>query len=176
MSRPDPLATLPDRPSFPVVVDDVYAGVLQAPHFSGILGIPGGEDRSPAISWHGAPAETQSFAVTIYDADAPTGAGFWHWAVYDLPGSTSTLAAGAGVPASTLLPAGAKQLPNDARAPRYIGAAPAPGDGPHRYFILVHALSIPTLPIPDDATPTFLTFAAADAVLARGVAVVTAEL
>ena len=176
MDRPSPLATLPHLPSFPVTIDDAPGGVLGAAHFSGMFGIPGGEDRSPAISWDGAPADAQSYAVTIFDADAPTGAGFWHWAVYDIPAGTTSLEAGAGAPASTNLPAGAKQLPNDARAPHYVGAAPRPGSGPHRYFVVVHALSVPTLSIPVEATPTFLTFALGDVAIARGVAVVEAEL
>ncbi|MET3565583.1 Raf kinase inhibitor-like YbhB/YbcL family protein [Leifsonia sp. 563] len=176
MNHPSPLATLPDLPRFSVTLDDAPDGVLGAAHFSGIFGIPGGEDRSPAIAWDGAPTETQSFAVTIFDADAPTGAGFWHWAVYDIPAGTTSLPAGAGTPGSTGLPAGAKQLPNDARAPRYVGAAPQPGSGPHRYFAIVHALSVPTLSIPVDATPTFLTFVLGDVAIGRGVAVAEAEL
>jgi Raf kinase inhibitor-like YbhB/YbcL family protein len=134
----------------------------------------GGEDLSPALAWSGFPASTQSFAVTMYDADAPTGSGFWHWAVVNLPATTTGLARGAGNDSSTL-PAGAFHLPNDARLARYVGAAPPPGSGVHRYFIAVHALDIASVDIPRDATPAYLGFVMASHTLARAVLVATAE-
>jgi Raf kinase inhibitor-like YbhB/YbcL family protein len=103
---------------------------------SGLFGVPAGKDISPQLSWNGAPEGTKSYAVTVYDPDAPTGSGFWHWAVADIPATVTRLSEGAGDETGSGLPEGAYQLPNDARAARYIGAAgddrpgrrlPAPG-------------------------------------------------
>lgn len=95
---------------------------------------------SPALNWTGAPAGTRSFVLTMYDPDAPTGSGFVHWVVYDIPASATGLTAGAGSEGSTL-PEGAKQL-NDAGG-GYLGPCPPPGDKPHRYIFTLYALSEP---------------------------------
>jgi Raf kinase inhibitor-like YbhB/YbcL family protein len=92
----------------------------------------GGHDRSPQLSWSGAPEGTQSYAVTVFDPDAPTGSGFWHWAVYNIPASVTQLPSAAGDPDSGQLPTGAVTLPNEYRQTEYTGAAPPPGTGPHR--------------------------------------------
>lgn len=99
-----------------------------------------GRNQSPQLYWEHAPEGTESFAVTMYDLDAPTGSGFWHWVVFNIPGSVQELAAGAGTSGSTILPAGAVQSNTDAGTPGYIGAAPNAGPA-HRYLITVHALS-----------------------------------
>jgi Raf kinase inhibitor-like YbhB/YbcL family protein len=104
-----------------------------------------------------APDGAKSFVVTMYDADAPTPSGFWHWAVIDLPGDTTELPNGAGVPDSTALPAGSVQLPNDASLAQYIGAAPPAGPA-HRYFIGVFALDVDHLDVPKTATPALMSF------------------
>lgn len=102
----------------------------------------GGADESPQLSWHGAPAETRSYAVTVFDPDAPGRGGYWHWAVLDIPADTTSLPAGAGAEDGALLPAGALQLKNDAGFRGYLGAAPPPGHGPHRYIVTVYALDV----------------------------------
>jgi hypothetical protein len=105
-----------------------------------------GDNVSPAISWSGAPAATKSFAVTVYDPDAPTGSGWWHWVVYNIPAGTTSLAKGAGDPAKKLAPEGAIQSRTDFGAPGYGGPCPPPGDKPHRYIVTVFAVDVDKLP------------------------------
>ncbi|MEK6440287.1 MULTISPECIES: YbhB/YbcL family Raf kinase inhibitor-like protein [unclassified Pseudonocardia] len=165
----DPYAGLPDVPSFSVTSTDVADGkTLAAPQVSGIFGA-GGEDVSPQLSWSGFPAETKSFVVTVYDPDAPTASGFWHWAVVDIPASVTSLPSGAGDESGSGLPEGAFQLANDAGLKRYLGAAPPAGHGPHRYITVVHAVDVESLGIPQDATPAFLGFNLFGHTLARAV-------
>jgi Raf kinase inhibitor-like YbhB/YbcL family protein len=164
----DPYADLPSVPSFTVSSTDVADGeTLAVPFRSGIFGA-GGEDRSPQLSWSGFPEETRSFAVTCYDPDAPTASGFWHWAVVDIPASVTELPTGAGDENGSGLPDGAFQLRNDGGLARYVGSAPPPGHGPHRYFFVVHAVDVESLGIPTDATPAFLGFNLFGHTLARG--------
>ncbi len=175
MSR-DPYAELPDVPSFTVTSTDVADGeTLATPHVSGIFGA-GGEDVSPQLSWSGFPAGTQSFVVTVYDPDAPTAAGFWHWAVVDIPTSVTSLPTGAGDDTGSGLPEGAFQLANDAGLTRYIGAAPPAGHGMHRYHTVVHAVDVPSLGIPASSTPAFLGFNLFTHTLARAVLVPVYEI
>jgi Raf kinase inhibitor-like YbhB/YbcL family protein len=135
----------------------------------------GGADRSPQLQWTGAPEGTQSFAVSCFDPDAPTGSGFWHWAVYDLDPSVTALAGDAGNGAAGALPTGAVTLPNEMRLDRFIGAGPPPGTGTHRYFFVVDALDVPHLEIPVGATPAILGFNRHFHSLARGILVGTAS-
>lgn len=168
---------LPKALSFEVTSKDVKNGEAFAlSQYSGIFGVVGGQDISPQLSWSGAPEGTKSYVVTIYDLDAPTGAGFWHWAVANIPANVNELAKGAGDEAGSGLPEGAFQLPNDARAARYIGAAPQVGHGKHTYVIVVYALDVEDIGVPADATPTFLGFNMAGHTLARAVMTATAEL
>ena len=155
---PSPYDFLPSVASFEVRSDDVAEGqMLPMPQVSGIFGA-GGEDRSPHLSWSGAPEGTQSYAVTCFDPDAPTGSGFWHWVVFDLPASCTELASGAGDGEGSGLPDGAKQLRNDAGLSGYLGSAPPAGHGPHRYMFAVHALSVASLPIDENVSPAICGF------------------
>jgi hypothetical protein len=158
----DPLARLPVVPGFTVTSTDVTDGQALPPaQMSGIFAVPGGRDLSPQLSWSGARAETKSYTVTMYDPDAPSGSGFWHWAVADIPASVTGLPAGAGDGTGEHLPTGAFHLPNDARLARFTGAAPPPGDGRHRYVIVVQAIGIERvgqLQVQADSTPAWLGF------------------
>jgi Raf kinase inhibitor-like YbhB/YbcL family protein len=139
--RPDPYKFLPKVPSFRVVSTTVRNGrPLPTAQLSGIFGVPGGKDISPELSWSGFPKQTKSFVVSMYDPEAPTGSGFWHWIVADIPATTTSLPQNAGALGSTTLPTGAIQLDGDAGAGRYIGGAPPAGSGMHDYFITVTAL------------------------------------
>jgi hypothetical protein len=142
---------------------------------SGIFGVPGGKDISPQLSWEGAPQGTLGYAVTMYDPDAPTMSGFWHWVVADIPAAVTTLAENAGDAGGSGLPNGAFHLRNDAGGSRFIGAAPPAGHGEHRYFITVHALDTAALGVPADGSPAFFGFNIASHILARATLIATAE-
>jgi hypothetical protein len=157
--KPSPYDALPQVPSFSLTSADIKHGeTLPAAHRSGAFGVPGGQDLSPELSWSGFPAATKSFAVTVYDPDAPTASGFWHWAVVNVPASVTSLPTGAGEETGAKLPPGAFQLKNDGGQPRFVGAAPPEGHGPHRYYFVVHALDVEKLDIPREATPAYLGF------------------
>ena len=117
-----------------------------------------GENRSPALTWGGAPAETKSFALTVYDPDAPTGSGWWHWIVYNIPADVSALPAGAGDPDGKQLPPGARQGRTDFGAAGYGGACPPTGDPAHRYVFTVHALKVEKLDLPADPSAALVGF------------------
>ncbi|CRZ13834.1 YbhB/YbcL family Raf kinase inhibitor-like protein [Mycolicibacterium neworleansense] len=162
-----PYDSLPKLPTFTLTSESVTDGQpLANDQVSGIMGA-GGSDVSPQLSWSGFPEETKSFAVTVYDPDAPTASGFWHWAVADLPASVTELPAGAGDGGE--LPGGAVTLTNDAGLKRYLGAAPPAGHGPHRYYIAVHALPVESLELPEGATPAYLGFNLFGQAIARAV-------
>ncbi len=172
---PDPYDFLAQVPSFTVTSSDVSDGaVLPMPQVSGVMGA-GGEDRSPQLSWSGFPEGTRSFAVTMYDPDAPTASGFWHWAVANIPASVTELPSGAGDRDRPNLPGGAIQLRNDVGFAGYVGAAPPPGHGPHRYFIVVHAVDTEALDVSADTTPAVLGFNLSLHTLARATLVATYE-
>jgi Raf kinase inhibitor-like YbhB/YbcL family protein len=122
-----------------------------------------GGNRSPGLAWSRAPEGTKSYVVTLYDPDAPTGSGFWHWAVHDIPAEVTQLAAGVG----SDLPEGAVIIGNELRQAEYMGAAPPPGDGVHRYFFTVNALDVATLELAEGASPAILGITLRGHLLAR---------
>lgn len=141
-----------------VTSTDVHpGGRIPSAHVLHAMGCEG-SNLSPALEWKGAPARAKSFAVTIYDPDAPTGSGWWHWVVYNIPGNATRLATGAGDPTKNLLPAGAVQGNTDFGAPGYGGPCPPPGDKPHRYIFTVHALDVEKLDLPANATAAYVGF------------------
>lgn len=115
-----------------------------------------GENQSPQLYWEHAPKNTQSFAVTMFDLDAPTGSGFWHWVVFNIPANVNELQSGAGDISKNLLPPGAVQSNTDMGKPGYAGAAPNEGPA-HRYLITVYALN-KKLDLEKSATPAYVGF------------------
>lgn len=126
-----------------------------------------GGNRSPQLSWRGAPPGTQSYAVTCYDPDAPTGSGFWHWFVANIPGNVTSLPTGAGDPKLALLPPGAVEVQTDFGRPGYGGPCPPPGGHVHRYIFTVHALEEPQLALPPGCTAAMAGFFVHNATLAK---------
>ena len=117
-----------------------------------------GGNQSPHLKWSGAPAGTKSFAVTCFDPDAPTGSGFWHWLVVNIPPDANELALGAGNAKSPKLPAGALQTRTDLGAPGYGGPCPPQGDHPHRYLFTVFAVGVDKLPVAADTSAAVVGF------------------
>ncbi|WP_329548523.1 YbhB/YbcL family Raf kinase inhibitor-like protein [Streptomyces sp. NBC_01356] len=162
---PDPYSLLPAVASFDLASDDVTDGEPFADLFAGV-----GGNTSPHLRWSGHPASTKSFLITAFDPDAPTPSGFWHWFVTGVDAEHTEIPRGAGSSDSPSLPAGAMQLRNDAGQAGYVGAAPPPGDVPHRYFFAVHALAVPLLPeVHTNSTPAFASFQAVFHTIARAV-------
>lgn len=128
-----------------------------------------GGNTSPNLSWTGAPEGTKSFVLSLYDRDAPTGSGFWHWVVVDIPAGSHELVEGAG---AFELPAGARQTLTDFGQPGFGGAAPNPGPA-HRYVFTLQALSVETLLVPDNATGAMVGFMAGMSELGRATLNVT---
>ena len=110
-----------------------------------------GNNISPQMSWNGAPQGTKSFAVTVYDPDAPTGSGWWHWTVFNIPADVAELKEGSSIDPAKL-PAGAIQGRTDFGKPGYGGACPPPGDKPHRYILTVYALKTDKIDLHEDAS------------------------
>ncbi|MEU9237810.1 YbhB/YbcL family Raf kinase inhibitor-like protein [Streptomyces subrutilus] len=125
-------------------------------------------NSSPQIGWSAGPEGTGSYAVTCYDPDAPTGSGFWHWTVFDIPVDVAELATGAGTGGFEGLPAGAVQVRNDYGSRGFGGAAPPEGDGPHRYVFTVYAVDRENLGLDADATPALVGFHLRFHAIARG--------
>ncbi len=142
---------------FTLASTDISAGgrIAEQQVFNG-FGCKGG-NLSPALSWSNPPAGTQSFALLMHDPDAPTGSGWWHWILYNIPASMSSLPAGAGDPQKNLLPAGAVQGRTDFGTPGYGGPCPPPGK-PHHYYMRLYALKVAKLDVPADATAAYIGF------------------
>lgn len=117
-----------------------------------------GDNKSPVLRWSGAPQGTKSFAVTCYDPDAPTGSGWWHWCVINIPGGTSELPRDAGAEGDRHLPKGASHVRIDYGVKAWGGPCPPPGDKPHRYVFTVYALKTDRIDVPPDATAALAGF------------------
>jgi Raf kinase inhibitor-like YbhB/YbcL family protein len=115
-----------------------------------------GQNVSPALAWSGAPAGTKGFELTVYDPDAPTGSGFWHWVMYDIPASVTSLPQGAGAPGKQ--PQGAIEGNTDYGAPAYGGPCPPKGDKPDRYIFTIYALKTDKLEVPPNPTAAVVGF------------------
>lgn len=115
-----------------------------------------GQNISPNLAWTGAPRSTRSFAVMAFDPDAPTGSGWWHWVVYDVPAATTRLASGAS--RSTMMPRGAVEARSDFGTNGYGGACPPVGHGVHHYRFTVYALTVDHLPVDAGATAAMIGF------------------
>jgi len=148
-------AFFPEVASFEVSSHDIADGATLAnAQVANFMGYDG-DNLSPHLSWSGFPSETKSFAITVHDPDAPTGSGFWHWVAVNIPTNVTELATGAS---SDSLPSGVLQLRNDAGTQGYVGAAPPPGDVPHRYVHTVHALDVERLDVEGDSAPAIAGF------------------
>lgn len=116
----------------------------------------GGENVSPALTWSGAPDGAKSFAVTVYDPDAPTGSGWWHWQVFNIPADVNELATGASM--TDAMPEGAIESFSDYEKQGFGGACPPEGDPPHRYIFKVFALDVETLPLTAESSQAKIGF------------------
>ncbi len=159
---PDPYDYLPKAGSFRVTSEDVRHGEPMDRRFT-----QDGENTSPQLAWDGAPDGTASFVLTCFDPDAPTGSGFWHWVVVDLPADVTALAGGSGA-ADDSLPGGF-HVAGDAGSPAYVGPAPPEGDHVHRYMFVVHAVDVPSLGVDASVRPAVVGFNLAFHTLARAV-------
>jgi Raf kinase inhibitor-like YbhB/YbcL family protein len=132
-----------------------------------------GGNVSPELEWKNAPKDTKSFAVTVYDPDAPTGSGWWHWVIFNIPASVNKLPSNAGKPESGVAPEGSIQSVTDFGKPGYGGPCPPVGDKPHRYIFTLYALKVDQLPLKEDASGAMVGFYLNQNVLAKATLIAT---
>lgn len=149
---------------FKVQSSSVLDGHLQQNQFANVFGCSG-KNLSPQVSWSGAPQGTKSYVVTMYDPDAPTGSGWWHWVLANVPGTVNELKEGADSPGGKL-PAGTLQVRGDSGMPGYLGACPPEGQT-HNYVITVYAMKTDKLELPSTVTPAMLGFMVPSGSLAK---------
>jgi len=132
--------------------DDIEAGkFMDKKHEFNGFGCTG-SDMSPHLKWDHAPEGTKSFALTVYDPDAPTGSGWWHWQIVNIPADVNELATNAGSASEDLAPKNSLQVGNDYGVAGFGGACPPQGHGVHRYQFTIHALSVEKLELPENAS------------------------
>ncbi len=149
-------AKVKSKAHFTVTAPDLISkGRITPTHVFNGMGC-NGQNVSPAIQWANPPEGTKSFAVTMYDPDAPTGSGWWHWVMYNIPASTTGLTAGAGNNRNA--PRGSGQGATDFGSKGYGGPCPPVGDKPHHYHITVFALKTEKLDVPGNATAAYVGF------------------
>lgn len=103
-----------------------------------------GKNERPAFQWINVPSEAKSFAITFFDEDAPTGSGFWHWVVYNIPANITKIN-------SDTLPAEAIEPNTDLEKPGFFGPCPPVGRI-HRYTFTLHALDVKDLAVPQGSS------------------------
>lgn len=141
---------------FTLKSEDLEGQLTESQVFSG-FGCRG-KNISPSLKWINAPANTKSFAVTVYDPDAPTGSGWWHWIIFNIPADITELKADAGRIEQKLAPAGSIQSVTDFGKPGFGGPCPPQGDKAHRYIFTVYALSVPKLDLDEKTPPAMVAF------------------
>ena len=146
-----------DLATFRFWSDDLKGGAFDLEHVYNSFGCSGG-NVSPHLAWSGAPQGTQSFVITVYDPDAPTGSGFWHWVVANIPAGTSMIAADAS--RTPRMPARSIETRTDFGTTGYSGPCPPAGDQPHRYIFTIHALREAKLNVDADASGALVGFTA----------------
>ncbi|MFI8086349.1 YbhB/YbcL family Raf kinase inhibitor-like protein [Kitasatospora sp. NPDC086009] len=139
-------------PRFTVTSPDWRSGTVPAAGYANAFGCSGA-NQAPTVHWSGAPAGTRSYAVSLFDPDAPTGSGFWHAMTWDIPATVTTL--------TGATPAGAVAGPNDTGATGYLGPCPPAGDRAHHYVLRVVALDVPGLGLAATSTPAVASFSMA---------------
>ncbi|GAA3735220.1 MULTISPECIES: YbhB/YbcL family Raf kinase inhibitor-like protein [Flavobacterium] len=140
--------------TFTLTSKDLGGEITKVQEFNG-FGCSG-ENQSPQLSWKNAPEGTKSFAVTMYDPDAPTGSGFWHWVVVDIPANVNELVTNAGT--KNLVPKGAIQSVTDYGIKGFGGPCPPVGHGYHQYIITVYALKTDKLGTDENTNPAVVGF------------------
>jgi hypothetical protein len=143
--------------AFSLTSTDVKNGVFAPAQLGNVMGCTG-NNVSPQLGWTGVPAGTKSFVVTVYDPDAPTGSGWWHWVVINIPTSATQLPTGASK--SAKLPAGALETRTDFGAPGYGGPCPPAGDKPHRYLFTVYAMKVDKIDLDAQSSAAMVGFMA----------------
>ncbi|MFT6874873.1 MAG: Raf kinase inhibitor-like YbhB/YbcL family protein [Granulosicoccus sp.] len=138
--------------SFTLSSSDITAGEFMSSQFEFVGFGCDGDDQSPNLQWTDAPTGTKSFAITAYDPDAPTGSGWWHWQVINIPATVTELSTNAGSVSIDLAPVGSQQIVNDYGSAGFGGACPPVGHGVHRYQFTIHALSVEQLELPENAS------------------------
>jgi Raf kinase inhibitor-like YbhB/YbcL family protein len=126
-----------------------------------------GKNISPSLKWTDAPMKTKSFALTVYDPDAPTGSGWWHWVIFNIPADATELKTDAGNPQKNIAPKGSVQSMTDFGKPGFGGPCPPVGDKPHRYIFTLYALDVPKLDLDDKASAPLVGYVLNQHVIAK---------